>query len=158
MTAVPIITKTDIEAIIPHAGDMCLLEQVISFSNEEIICRTQSHLNTDNPLKTNGKLSKMHLIEYGAQAIAVHGGLLERDSNNDQPKLGYIATVKAVKWGDFDPLTELLEIKANAVMRDEISKLYEFTIIDAQLRNVCSARVMVIHPNSDEKVDSIGKI
>ena len=77
MTAVPIITKTDIEAIIPHAGDMCLLEQVISFSNEEIICRTQSHLNADNPLKTNGRLSKMHLIEYGAQAIALHVGLLE---------------------------------------------------------------------------------
>jgi len=149
VTATPILSKPDIEAIIPHAGGMCLLEQVISFSNEAIICRTQSHLNTDNPLKIDSKLSKMHLIEYGAQAIAVHGGLLEQDSDNDQPKQGYIATVKAVKWGDFDPLTEFLEIKANAVMRDEISKLYEFTITDAQSSNVCSARVMVIHPNSD---------
>ncbi|WP_321324032.1 hypothetical protein [Thiomicrorhabdus sp.] len=149
MTATSILSKSDIEAMIPHAGGMCLLEQVITFSNEEIVCRTQSHLNTDNPLKTDGKLSKMHLIEYGAQAIAVHGGLLERDSDNDQPKLGYIAMLKAVKWGDFDPLTEFLEIKANAVMRDEISKLYEFTITDAQFGYVCSAKVMVVHPNSD---------
>lgn len=149
MTAIPFLTKPDIEAMIPHAGDMCLLEQVISFSNDEIVCRTQSHLNSDNPLKTNGKLSKMHLIEYGAQAIAVHGGLLQRDSDNAQPKLGYIATVKAVKWGDFEPLTEFLEIKATTVIRDESSKLYEFIITDPQLRNICSARVMVIHPNLD---------
>lgn len=149
MTATPSLTKPDIEAMIPHAGGMCLLEQVISFSSEEIVCRTRSHLNADNPLKTDGKLSKMHLIEYGAQAIAVHGGLLQRDSDNGEPQLGYIATVKAVKWSEFEPLSEFLEIKANAVMRDEISKLYEFTITDAQLRNVCSARVMVIHPNSD---------
>ncbi|MEA1990300.1 MAG: hypothetical protein U9N57_13980 [Pseudomonadota bacterium] len=158
MTATPILTKPEIEAIIPHAGDMCLLEQVISFTNEEIVCQTQSHLNTDNPLKTDGKLSKMHLIEYGAQAIAVHGGLLERGLNNGEPKLGYIATVKAVKWSEFDPLTDFLEIKANAVMCNEASKLYEYTITDARLRNVCSARVMVIHPNSDSNVDSIGKI
>jgi predicted hotdog family 3-hydroxylacyl-ACP dehydratase len=149
MTATPILVKSDIEAMIPHAGGMCLLEQVISFTDEEIVCRTKSHLNADNPLKTDGKLSKMHLIEYGAQAIAVHGGLLERDSDNNEPKLGYIATVKAVKWGEFDPLTEFLEITANSVMRDENSKLYEFFITDAQLRNICFARVMVIHPNSD---------
>jgi len=149
VTAPPILSKPEIEAMIPHAGGMCLLEQVISYSNDEIVCRTQSHLNTDNPLKTDGKLSKMHLIEYGAQAIAVHGGLLQQDSDNSQPKLGFIATVKAVKWGEFEPLAEFLEIKATAIMRDEISKLYEFTITDAQLSNVCSAKVMVIHPNSD---------
>jgi len=145
----PILTKPDIEAMIPHSGCMCLLEQVLSFSNAGIVCRTESHLNADNPLKTNGKLSKMHLIEYGAQAIAVHGGLLEQQSGNNEPKLGYIATVKNVKWGVFNPLTEFLEIKANAIMGDETSKLYEFTITDAQLKYACSARVMVIHPNSD---------
>ncbi len=144
-----ILTKSDIEAIIPHAGGMCLLEQVISYTDEEIICRTQSHLDVNNPLKTDGKLSKMHLIEYGAQAIAVHGGLLDLSISNGAPKLGYIASLKLVKWGSFEPFTDFLEVTATAVMVNDMSKLYEFCVTDAELRNVCSARVMVIHPDSD---------
>ncbi len=144
-----ILTKSDIEALIPHAGGMCLLEQVLSYTDEEIICRTQSHLDVGNPLKTDGKLSKMHLIEYGAQAIAVHGGLMELSLATVEPKLGYIAMVKSVKWGVFNPFTDFLEVKATAIMADEMSKLYAFCVTDAELRNVCSGRVMVIHPDSD---------
>lgn len=144
-----ILTKPDIEALIPHAGGMCLLEQVFSYTDKEIICRTQSHLEVSNPLKTDGKLSKMHLIEYGAQAIAVHGGLMELSLATVAPKLGYIAMVKAVKWGEFDPFTEFLEVTATAIMADEMCKLYAFCVTDAGLRNVCSGRVMVIHPDSD---------
>lgn len=140
------LTHSDIEALIPHSGGMCLLEQVLSYTDEDIICRTQTHLAVNNPLKIDGKLSKMHLIEYGAQAIAVHGGLMDLSLTTGAPKLGYIAMVKAVKWGCFDPLSEFLEVTATAIMADEMSKLYAFSITDAQLRQVCSARVMVIHP------------
>jgi len=143
------LTKSDIETIIPHAGGMCLLEQILSYTDEEIICRTQSHLDVKNPLKNDGKLSKMHLIEYGAQAIAVHGGLMALSLATVAPKLGYIAMVKAVKWGEFDPLTDFLEVTATAIMADEMSKLYAFCVTDAELQNVCSGRVMVIHPDSD---------
>jgi predicted hotdog family 3-hydroxylacyl-ACP dehydratase len=144
-----ILTKSDIEALIPHAGGMCLLEQVLSYSDEEIICRTQSHLEANNPLKTDGKLSKMHLIEYGAQAIAVHGGLMELSSMLGVPKLGYIAMIKAVQWGVFDPCTEFLEVTATALMVDETCKLYAFYLTDAESRKICSGKVMVIHPDSD---------
>lgn len=142
------LSQLDIEALIPHAGKMCLLEQVLSYSNDDIICRTQSHLYADNPLKIAGKLSKMHLIEYGAQAIAIHGGLLENPTFNNQPRPGYIASVKSVKWGDFIANTDYLEIQAQALLRDDISKLYQFSISDAQSNTVCSARVMVVHPEN----------
>lgn len=144
-----ILTKSDIEALIPHAGGMCLLEQVVSYTDAEVICRTQSHLEVNNPLKADGKLSKMHLIEYGAQAIAVHGGLMELSSTLGVPKLGYIASVKGVEWGVFDPLTEFLEVTATIIMVDETCKRYAFYITDAKLRKICSGRVMVIHPDSD---------
>jgi predicted hotdog family 3-hydroxylacyl-ACP dehydratase len=145
----PLLTKSDIEAIIPHAGGMCLLEQVLSYSAEEIVCRTRSHLDANNPLKNDGKLSKMHLIEYGAQAVAVHGGLLEQSLEAGAPRLGYIATVKSVEWGVFEPLTDFLEVTATVVIANEMSKLYEFCATDAELKKVCTARVMVIHPDSD---------
>jgi len=148
----PILAKADIEALIPHAGGMCLLEKVVSYTDDEIICQTQSHLDESNPLKTDGALSKMHLIEYGAQAIAIHGGLMAQlDASNDKvnskPKVGYIAMVKSVKWGDFNPLTSFLEIKATQIMADEMTKLYEFDVSDAEQHSVCSGRVMVVHPD-----------
>ena len=144
------LSKADIEAMIPHADGMCLLEKVVSYSPDEIICQTQSHLDESNPLKTDGQLSKMHLIEYGAQAIAVHGGLMaQQDSSDTEPKVGYIAMVKSVKWGDFNPHTPFLEIKAIPVMADEMTKLYEFDVSDAEQHSVCSGRVMVVHPDLD---------
>lgn len=146
------LSKVDIEALIPHADGMCLLEKVVSYSGDEIICQTQSLLDENNPLKTDGQLSKMHLIEYGAQAIAIHGGLMEQqDASNSEadtkPKIGYIAMVKSVKWGDFNPQTSFLEIKATQIMADEMTKLYEFDVSDTEQHSVCSGRVMVVHPD-----------
>ncbi len=137
----------DIETLIPHSGGMCLLEKIISYSSEEMICQTTSHLSDKNPLKENGSLSKMHLIEYGAQAVAVHGGLIEKIFSSDaEPKLGYIAVLKSIKWGGGDFQTPLLEGKALLITENEASKLYEFEVRDAEQQSVCTGRVMVVHP------------
>ncbi len=137
----------DIETLVPHSGDMCLLEKIISSSPEEIICQTTSHLSDKNPLKENGPLSKMHLIEYGAQAVAVHGGLMEKIFFSDaEPKLGYIAVLKSIKWGEGDLQTPLLEVKVSLITANEVNKMYEFDVTDAEQQSVCMGRVMVVHP------------
>lgn len=139
-----ILSKKEIEALIPHAGNMCLLDQVLSFSDSEIVCQTQTHLASDNPLKGSKGLSKIHLIEYGAQTVAIHGGLIE--GSEKQPRIGYIAMVKSVKWGEFNPATEFLTVNSQLEMADESTKLYAFKISDAECNEVCSGRVMVVHP------------
>lgn len=141
--------KDKIEALIPHSGGMCLLEKVISYSESAIICETSSHLLLDNPLKINGKLSKMHLIEYGAQAIAIHGGLIEKQSLNNLlllPKIGYITLIKSVTWGRFDSLTAKLTIKATVQIMDERVKRYDFSVMDFDQLEICSGNVMVVLP------------
>jgi predicted hotdog family 3-hydroxylacyl-ACP dehydratase len=40
---------------------------------------TQTHQKNDNPLRNNGSLPVSALIEYGAQAMAVHGALIAKD-------------------------------------------------------------------------------
>lgn len=141
------LVQVDIERLIPHSEGMCLLEKIIECTPEKIICQTKTHLNDDNPLKIDGVLSKMHLIEYGAQAVAVHGGLIERLSSlESEPKLGYIALLKSIKWGVFNPQTSLLEVQAHLITANDVSKLYEFDIMDATQQNVCSGKVMVVHP------------
>lgn len=57
---------------------MCLLERVIEWSEERILLETTTHRALENPLRRDGRLRAIHLCEYGAQAMAVHGALRTR--------------------------------------------------------------------------------
>lgn len=78
----------DIAALIPHAGSMVLIDQVQSWNDDEITCRTRSHLRADNPLRSNGAVPAIAGAEYGAQAAAIHGGLIGR------PADGYLVALR----------------------------------------------------------------
>jgi predicted hotdog family 3-hydroxylacyl-ACP dehydratase len=56
---------------------MCLLARIVRHDEREIVCATSSHSSPDNPLRRDGRLAALHLAEYGAQAMAVHGGLAD---------------------------------------------------------------------------------
>lgn len=62
---------------IPHQGRMCLLEQVLFWDRQELRCRSGSHRAADHPLRAHGRLGSACLIEYAAQAVAIHGALLQ---------------------------------------------------------------------------------
>lgn len=62
--------------LVPHAGRMLLIDRVISWDDQSLRASCRSHASVDNPLRQGGRLSAVHALEYGAQAMAVHGGLL----------------------------------------------------------------------------------
>ena len=55
---------------------MCLLDEVIAWSDARVSCRSGTHREADNPLRADGKLGIACGIEYAAQAMAVHGALI----------------------------------------------------------------------------------
>ncbi|MCJ7451879.1 MAG: hypothetical protein MUO39_05300 [Steroidobacteraceae bacterium] len=61
--------------LIPHAGAMCLLERIECWDDSGIVLTTSTHRDPGNPLVGPSGLRSIHLCEYGAQAMAVHGGL-----------------------------------------------------------------------------------
>ncbi len=65
-----------IAALIPHQGAMCLLERVLEWDAEHVVLATETHRSPQNPLRAGERLRALHLCEYGAQAMAVHGGLV----------------------------------------------------------------------------------
>lgn len=67
-----------LEDLIPHKGDMCLLERVLEWDSNNILLETGTHRSMSNPLRNRGRLRSIHMCEYGAQASAVHGGLLAK--------------------------------------------------------------------------------
>jgi predicted hotdog family 3-hydroxylacyl-ACP dehydratase len=62
---------------------MCLLDSVEHWGDGHIVCRATSHHRLDNPLRDDSGLRALCGIEYGAQAIAAHGALVQgvRDPN-----------------------------------------------------------------------------
>ncbi len=60
---------------------MMLLDRVEEWDDKKIVCSAISHLDEDNPLKVNGRLSYVHVIEYGAQAAAIHLAISSVDAN-----------------------------------------------------------------------------
>ena len=87
------INKAEIRTLIPHSGLMCLLDEVTQWDDRSITCVTNTHRDSANPLRRDGRLSAVHAFEYGAQAAAVHGGLRARSVGATAPP-GYLAALR----------------------------------------------------------------
>jgi predicted hotdog family 3-hydroxylacyl-ACP dehydratase len=70
------IERAQIMAMIPHQGSMCLHDEVLDWNGDSLRLRSAGHRSPAHPLRSDGQLAALHLCEYGAQAMAVHGGLL----------------------------------------------------------------------------------
>ncbi len=92
--------RQQIAARIPHAGAMCLLDRVERWSDSAIHCAAIGHRAPGNPLRSGDRLPVSAGIEYAAQAMAVHGRLLEPTAtpNQREPRRGYLAVLSRVEW------------------------------------------------------------
>lgn len=119
--------RAEIVGLIPHQGRMCLLDAVRTWDAERIECLTQTHLDPANPLRRNGRLAALHLVEYGAQAMAVHGGLIARAAGASMPD-GLLAAVRdlLLEVTHLDDLDAPLHIAAQRLVADATGRMYRF--------------------------------
>lgn len=118
--------RAAIEALIPHEGSMCLLDEVISFDSENIVCSTRSHRRADNPFMVEGELPTLVLVEYGAQAAAVHAGLLQTGiASGGTAFLGAIKSMK-INAAMVAPSIEQLRVEASCLLNDSSGAIYRF--------------------------------
>src|SRR5215212_1866660 len=85
-----------IAALIPHQGAMCLLDRVVDWDKDHVVLATATHRSAENPLRLDGRLRAVHLCEYGAQAMAVHGGLVAR-AQGQAARPGWLVSLREVK-------------------------------------------------------------
>lgn len=122
------LTKPDIEKLIPHAGAMCLLERVLEWDATRIRCSSGTHRDAGNPLRTGGALHAVCGIEYAAQAMAVHGGLSGAVAG--KPRAGYLASLREVTCSAdaLDRPAGDLVVEAERLMGDEARVIYRFSL------------------------------
>ncbi len=116
-----------ISQLIPHQGSMSLLDRVVRWDGTSIDAVATSHRSTGHPLRTNGQLRAVHLCEYGAQAAALHGGLVARAAGGTAAP-GYLVSLRdvALACRRIDDLAGELAIRAELLLQDSGSWQYLF--------------------------------
>jgi len=140
--------KTDWAHLIPHAGTMCLLDAVLTWGERSIHAISEGHARADNPLRGEHGLHAVHLAEYGAQAMAVHGALLARARGSETVRPGMLVSLRDVQLFDeyVDRLDGHLDVHAECLYADDGGAQYAFRV-EHRGRLLASGRAAVIHPS-----------
>src|SRR5262245_12525771 len=124
------IMKDEIERLLPHGGSMCLLDSVETWDNLTISCRTSTHRDQCNPLRFQGRLTAQAGLEYAAQAMGAHVGLLDRSRQTDN-RIGLVGAVRDVIFTTdrLDDLDGDLIVNAARMVEGDNSYMYSFAVI-----------------------------
>lgn len=122
------VNRSQIEALIPQQGAMCLLDRVDFWDGQRIICSTMQHLAATNPLRTPDGLSSLHGIEFAAQAMAAHGGLTT--AGRPRPRAGLLLSARDCVFHRrrLDDLAGPLVIEAEQLGSHDGTRLYRFKL------------------------------
>ena len=139
-----LIGKSEIRTLIPQSGTMCLLDGVVRWNDESIVCITNTHRDAKNPLRRDGQLSAVHALEYGAQAAAIHGGLRARAGGATAPSC-YLAALRDAHLhiSRLDELQSPLEVDAQRLFGDAGNTIYQCAI-SAEGIPVADGRVTIM--------------
>jgi predicted hotdog family 3-hydroxylacyl-ACP dehydratase len=135
--------RAAIGGLIPHAGSMCLLDEVLFWDSETIRCRSTQHRRVDNPLRQAGRLGGVSGIEFAAQAMAAHGRLTA--PSGEPPKGGLIASLRdiACDCAKLEQIDDDLIITATRLMGDDEHVIYTFAVT-AGAKELLTGRATVV--------------
>ena len=137
-------TRDEILALVPHAGAMCLWDAVLDWDEGTILLEAGSHRDLRHPLRRNGRLHAVHLCEYGAQAMAVHGGLRARQAGGRAaPGLLVALRDASIAVARLDDLPGVLRCEAWLLAESGGACEHEFRILHAD-DCIASGRAMVM--------------
>ena len=136
--------RDELARLIPHAGDMCLLDAVVSWDGDAIRCTAESNRREGHPLARNGCLPASAGIEYAAQAMAIHGSLTA-PTPSGAARPGYLASVRNVQLGvqRLDTLPSPLVIDAVRRCADGTGVIYDF-VVSCAGATILSGRAAVV--------------
>jgi predicted hotdog family 3-hydroxylacyl-ACP dehydratase len=130
---------SELRELIPHAGNMCLLDRIVARSDVGIECAARSHTSPDHPLRNGGQLSALHLVEYAAQAMAAHGALRAGGLQR-----GMLAALREIRLhvDRIDTIDAELRVHATRRMVQPSGSLYDFRV-EASGQLLCEGRIAI---------------
>ncbi len=143
----PELNKNEICKLLPHSGEMCLIDSILSWDQENLIAQTMSHQNKKNPLLYKNKITSIMGIEYAAQTMAIHFSLIhkyaDKQKQGENKQGGYLATARNIQileenLFDFQhPQLQALFISVIILMKDSQGYTYNFEISSNNTMLIC---------------------
>lgn len=125
---------------------MCLLDTMDWWTKTRILCRTRSHLAADNPLRLGSRLAGVAGVEYGLQAMALHGALLQGEKPRQPGLLARLSDVQIL----LDRLDErslgVLAVEARLERREPHGMIYTFSVSSETGRALVHGRAAIFQP------------
>ncbi|MGI4800383.1 MAG: hydroxymyristoyl-ACP dehydratase [Janthinobacterium lividum] len=137
---------SEIAALIPHGGAMVLLDRVIRWDADSIVCAARSHLDPANPLREAGRLAGLCGVEYALQAAALHGALL---ASGQAQRAGYAASLRnIVLHADRldDPALGELSVQSILASQEAFGMVYDFIVHSAAAAPLIAGRFSIALP------------
>ena len=138
----PYLTAEQIAQRVPHQGRMCLLDAVMAYDAVHLSARAALQLDS-HPLLWQGQLCSSIVIEYAAQAMAVHGSLQHNTEQGAQQ--GLLAAVREVHlYRPYLAHGLSLDIQIEQLFADTNGLLYRFQVGYVEGDLIATGRAMVV--------------
>jgi predicted hotdog family 3-hydroxylacyl-ACP dehydratase len=136
------IGRAEILRLIPHAGEMCLLDAVMFWDARFLRGRSMRSGSAGNPLRrADGSLGMACGIELAGQAMAAHGRLIA--GTDEPPRPGMLVSLRDVELsaGPLDGGEVLVEVER--LSGDARGAAYGFRVLNAA-RTLLAGRATVL--------------
>lgn len=136
--------EAEIRSLLLHADRMVLWQSVTAWDDNSLQCQTLTHADPLNPLRLDDRLSSLHLGEYGAQMMAIHGALLARKKDGGKLAPGVLTALRDFEMhgARIDNIGAPLSGTARILLASAAGSIYEFEI-SAEGQRIASGRVSV---------------
>lgn len=135
--------RIDIERRVPHAGAMCLLDGVLHWDRQHIVCRAAAP-TAHHPLARGGRVASVIAPEYAAQATAVHGALLDAQARHRAGVLAKLSQVDLLR-ADIPQDAGPLRVQAELLSREISGCLYAFEVSTTDQAIACGRLIVAFH-------------
>jgi len=129
---------------IPHAGRMCLLDRLLSWTPDGLCCQLADASDPQHPMRTDSGLMAPTAIECAAQAMALHASLCAGDGTPPTP--GFLASARGVQLHvhRLDQSPGPLRVRAQLQSGSTQQALYTFSVVDAHDTPLVEGRATVV--------------
>lgn len=136
--------RDELASLVPHGGSMCLLDAVRYWDDGRIECLAHNQADVANPLRADGRLHAVNAVEYAAQAMAVHGGLVDGSAGG---RPGMLVSVRNVRWRAqwLENRRGPLKVNCRRLGADNTGVMFEFEVTDGD-GPVATGRGMIAFP------------
>ena len=118
-----------IERMLPHAGAMVFIDEIVYADPMRIECRTRVHVRPGFPLSVDGRVPSLCGVEIAAQAMALHAALQEPAAQAN-PREGRLASVSDVEilHDRLDDRPDALRVEASLEHAGARGSAYRFSV------------------------------